>query len=362
MLGFLLLQGGSCTKSATPHDEILEPIDCLTENPIDRGDRSLGLDLLDLTEIGDFDENMQLARELHADFLALHLSWTSIETGINQYEDPGSALALLAHYARNSNMKFSITVKPIDATGKTIPPDLEKIRFNDPRMAIRFMKVIDFIVSAVEPQLILSLQIGNEVDLYDTSQEHDEFWLDYGVFLADLQSSIRQKYSDLKIGVTATHPGLIKSPKTFQKLAENVEILGVTYYPLQSNFDVKSPDIVFSDLDNLMSKYDNQTIYLQEIGYQTSSDNHSSEGMQAEFFCNFFKAWDDHYDRIKVANIVRLNDLSPEAAIESGSAYQLHTKPFFEYLRTLGTRSYEGHGSNKKTFDVIKNNLIQRRW
>jgi hypothetical protein len=140
----------SCTNE--PIDPVNE-FSCEIQNPISKGSRIIGLDLLDFTESNTFDQNISLATELGIEFIALHLTWSSIETSANNYEDPFSALELLSQYAQNNNLKFSLTISPIDIPGKTVPADLENTRFSDTEMIIRFESLVDFIIICINNKI-----------------------------------------------------------------------------------------------------------------------------------------------------------------------------------------------------------------
>ncbi len=340
----------------------LSTFTCANDNPTAKNNRVVGIDLLNLTKSNSFEDNLALASELGVEFIALHVLWASLEPSAHTFTDPGNALELLSQTAVASNLKFSLTIRPIDLVGKTVPSDLNTVRFNDPEMIARFKSLIDFVFTKVDPSVLLNLQIGNEIDGYDTSSEHPDFWLDYGVFLNETTSYIHTTNPEVKVGFTGTLHGLLAQPSVFNILAENVDILGVTYYPIESSFDVQNPSAVFGDFDNLVTTYGNTPIYLQEVGYQTSTQNNSTEAKQAEFYCNFFQSWDQHANNIKSANIVRLNDISLEGATASASPYGISSDSFIEYLRTLGLRTYDDKGGNKQAFDVVKSSLEARGW
>ncbi len=362
---FLIAMAGSlfsCSKDNSNGPEVPNGFVCGIDSPVSKGDRMIGIDLLNLTESNTFDDNINLAAQLGMEFIGLHITWTSIESSANTFTDPGDALFLLSQVAIDNNLKFSLTIRPIDITGKTVPPDLNDLRFNENQMIERFKSLIDFVFTKVAPSVLLNLQIGNEIDGFDTTNEDPSFWTDYGIFLKEITAYIHSNYPTVIVGFTGTFNGLLAQPTRFNDLLENVDILGVTYYPLKSNFDVKEPSVVFADFDNLVAAYKNAPIYLQEVGYQTSPQNNSSEAKQAEFYCNFFKAWDEHLSRIKTANIVRMNDLSMEEAAISAGPYGISGNSFIEYLRTLGIRTFGNKGTNKQTFEVIKNNLQLRGW
>lgn len=356
---FISLIFFSCKKEET--DTASENFECITDNSIAKSNRNIGIDLLDLSQSNSFEDNILLAKELGVEFIALHMPWSSIESSPNNFIDPFDAIFLLGKVAAENDMKFSLTIRPIDLVGKTVPSDLENMRFNSMEMIDRFKAVTDFIFTKVDPSVLLNFQIGNEIDGYDTSNEHSDFWSDYGEFINAISNHIHSINPNLKVGFTGTFSGLMENQNTFKTLLENVDILGVTYYPIKSNFDVKDPSVVFEDFNDLVNSF-NKTIYLQEVGYQSGALNNSDEEKQAEFFCNFFKAWDTHADKIKSANILRLNDLSKIGATESAGPYGISNPEFIEYLRTLGVRTFDGKGKEKKAFEVIKNNLRERGW
>lgn len=353
----------SCTNDDNSNN-VIEPteFECSIENAEPKGERKVGIDLLNVTETGPFENNIDIAKDMGIEFLTLHTTWADIEPSPQNYVDPFDVLYLISSTAANNNFKLNLTVRPIDLTGKTVPADLNSTRFNDSLMTSRFTSMLDFVFGIVDKDLVLNLQIGNEIDGYNTGNEHPDFWSDYGAFLFEVKEYVHQNYPNIKVGYTATLHGLNNNPTLFSALNTAVDIMGVTYYPLKSNFDVEDPDIVFKDINDLIANYPTKPIYLQEIGYQSSQSNNSSEEKQAKFYCHFFEVWDNHKSSIKAVNFLRMNDLSLESAEMSAIPYGLTDTGFIEYLRTLGIRSYDGNGQNKPAFDVIKKNLEARNW
>jgi len=361
----------SQTDSDISNDEIADSdnpaskITCLNSfEP--KGDRLLGMDILNSAESGSFEADFEKASEFGIEFTGLHLLWDQIETSPESYTDPGDALSAFSSFCSQNGIKLGLTVRPIDLTGKTVPSDLLSTRFNTELMKSRFKSVIDFIFSKIEYKLLTSLQIGNEIDGYDTSSEHAEFWSDYGDFLYEMKAYTEKTYPGLKIGFTVTLGGVIsgthKSSGVFEALSEAVHLVGVTYYPLNGDFTVMEPSVVDSHFEAITSKFSGKTIYLQEVGYQTSSECNSSEEKQAEFICNVFTAWDKFRENIKLIEFVRLNDVSLEAAEELAGPYGLSDKKFIEYLRTLGLRTYDGNGNDKKGLSILKESAALRGW
>lgn len=363
----LILSLASCSADGPKGTDsgIIEPTSC-NSSPIAKGTRLLGIDLLDINETGSFDNNLSKAEEFRYEFVALHVAWTSIETQKETYEDPGNSLTLLNDVVNNNDLKFSLTIRPIDITGKTVPSDLATTRFNDPEMIQRFKNLLDFVLTRVSYQRLTSLQVGNEIDGYNTSLEDPEFWSDYGIFLTQINAYLDASYPGLKMGYTGTFHGMTKGPLkelgVFTALATAVDILGVTYYPINSDFSVMSPDVINNDLNTLIAEFPSSTIYLQEVGYQTSETNQSSNIKQSQFVCDFFSAWDDHTEAIQLVNWVRLNDVSATYAQELAGPYDINGEGFTEYLRTLGLRTYDGEGTDKEAFGTLVKEATKRGW
>lgn len=332
------------------------------ESIIPKGDRLVGLDLLDLTENGTFDDNLSIANDLGIDYLALHLPWSSIETSPGNYTDPGDALSLLNQVSVANNFKFSLTIRPIDLTGKTVPSDLNTTRFNDTLMMNRFKSLLDFVFTKMPTTTLLNLQIGNEIDGYDTSSEPASFWTDYGVFLQEMTNYVHTIDSNVKVGFTGTLYGMSLQANTFRNLQANVDILGVTYYPIKANFDVKDPAVVPIEVNDFLSNVAVKPVFFQEIGYQTSSTNNSSTTQQADFYTQFFTQWDRSISQIQAVNMVRLNDVSLTTAQNLATPFGIADHAFVEYLRTLGLRNHNGSGTDKVALSRVKQLLEDRGW
>ena len=269
-------------------------------------------------------------------------------------------------------MKFSLTIRPIDLTGKTVPADLANDptntdRFNSANMINRFNALVDYVFTIIDENNLTSLQVGNEIDHYNTSGEHANFWSDYGSFLGGIKSHLAANHPGVKLGTTITLKGALSGTLhglgVWSAYANLLDVLGITYYPLDDSFNVNSPTAPLVDLQQLNDEYagNSALLYLQEIGYQTSATNASSASKQAEFFCNFFQAWDSYRAKMPFANIVRLIDISAADSVAMAGPYGgAGNFPFTEYLRTLGLRHYESTGTDKEAFGIIKSEMVKR--
>lgn len=134
----------------------------------------------------------------------------------------------------------------------------------------------------------------------------------------------------------------------------------VNYYPINSDFSVKDPSVVQTDIDELTSIYSGKIIFITETGYPSSSALGSSEEKQKEFIREIFKAWDKHKSQIKLINFVWLHDLSKSEVDLFTKYYGISTQGFREFLRTLGLRTYSG--KDKQAFIALKAEAKARGW
>lgn len=348
--------GASASSTSATTGTGPEPWSC--EGPVTpAGARALGFDILNATETGSFGEDRERAAAWGGTFMDLHVNWTQVETEPGVLADYGDTLATIASVAEAEGLRVSLTLRPIDLSGKSVPSDLEDVRFDDPAFVARFQAFVDFVLGILPPSHLVGLEIGNEIDGYDTSAEPPEFWSDYGAFLFAMNGYVDEAYPGLAVGFTGTLPGLtegsLRDQGVFRALAEAVDQVGVTYYPLADDFAPGDPERVFDDLDRLTAEFGDKALALKEIGYHTPSGRPDAELDQARFFCNAFRAWDQH-PSIRTMTIVRMNDLSEEAARELAEPYGVDSTGFYDYLRTLGLRTYPGSGTDKPAADAVR--------
>jgi hypothetical protein len=216
--------------------------------------------------------------------------------------------------------------------------------------------------------VVLSLQIGNEIDGYGYAAEPTTFWSDYGVFLDNQTRHVHAAYPGVQTGFTGTFHGLVQAGTlrdlgVWRALARVVDVVGITYYPQSLDFAVRDPRAPHADFAAMVAEFPNASrIFLQEVGYQTSATCNSTPAKQAAFFCNVFAAWDAHADRIGAINIVRLRDLSTAQASVEARAYSLATPAFLAFLETLGLTSFVAAGDAKPAVDVIQRSARLRGW
>ncbi|MBL6447197.1 hypothetical protein JMN32_12820 [Fulvivirga sp. 29W222] len=112
---YLLLFLISIISCSSDDGESPQSTECIATS-IPKRNRLIGMDLLDETSSSDFFNNFALSQEAGIDFIGVHLLWTSLEPQPMTYEDPFGSLASFNSFIEANNLKFWLTIRPIDLT------------------------------------------------------------------------------------------------------------------------------------------------------------------------------------------------------------------------------------------------------
>jgi len=329
-------------------------------DPSPKGDRILELDA-NAPENEDFNQTIFLARELGAESIRLSVYWDDIEINQGVYNPDPNWLAIANQYYSAQNLAISLTISVLDTTETRLPDDLDRISFSDPVMLERFIGLLEYIKTQLVDVKLVYLAIGNEID--GVLGSDPVAWEEYRDFFEPAAEYARELWPNLPVSTKVTYDGLAGSMmENAQDMYRNSDVVMTTYYPLNSDFTVKDPDVILNDFQTLADLFPKKEIQITEIGYPTSADNNSSPEKQAEFIHNMFQAWDDHHDQITLISYSWLSDLSPSAVSELETYYGLSGKEFSEFLRTLGLRTYPDSGENKTGFDIFQTEANLRGW
>tara|TARA_Y100000310_G_scaffold109337_1_gene107776 strand:+ start:206 stop:1258 length:1053 start_codon:yes stop_codon:yes gene_type:complete len=314
---------------------------------IDLGNDILfGITVTETTGI-DFNEAFNLAKDVGLDVVGLPLAWDEIETSPKNYGNVFLGIANI--YYPSQNTKLFLVVSPIDTNNLRIPSDLQGKDFDDPEVISRFNSMMDYVLEELNAVELVSVSIGNEIDIY--LGQNQEEWAQYEEFLKQTSSHIKSK-KNIKTGAKATFKGLTKTNiNELKNINNNLDVVMVTYYPLNPDFSVQDPSVVSGDINKLISSY-NKEIQILEAGYPSSSSLGSSETKQAEFVLELFKISNINKDKIKVINLEWLHDKSSSEVNSFASYYGIPNKNFKEYLGSLGLRT--ASGKDKKVFASLK--------
>lgn len=371
-LNFLFLGCSNSDSTPTPPTPVFE----CNGTPVSKGLRQFGMDILDVPSVGSYSDSFASLKEIGGTFQTFHTTWNALEAGgsgatSGVFSDPGNALAALNALAVSDGIKVTLRIHPIDVPGKFVPSDLSSVRFNHANMQTRFQNLLNFVFTKISPANVTRLIVGNEADGFDPGSDTN-FWLDYPAFLFNLNVWLNSNYPTIELGFTLTAAGATDTTKILASSsgqrsidvlgdsgwAQSVDFVGITYYPLDSQFQLQSNNLVSTMFQNIVS-FTNKTIHIEEIGYSSSNTNLGTESLQSEFFCEVLKAWDLHSSRIPSLAVLRMVDKSRADAESVATTYGLSgNENFIEYIRTLGVRTNDNQP--KQAFNLLAEELEKR--
>jgi hypothetical protein len=387
LLSFSFIVGFGCAKTSsdTPAPSVPDSTngggsvdtEFICNGPkVAKGGRQFGMDILDAPSVGSYYDNLSNLKAVGAQFQTLHLSWRDIESAGNGsasgvFSDPYNAMSTFNSLAISDGIKVTLRIHPVDVVGKLVPSDLSAVRFNSANMQTRARAMLDYVFTRISPANITRIVVGNEVDGFNPGADTN-FWLDYAGFLYNLNIYLDANYPTVQIGFVATANAVTDPTKTLassggQRVvdvlgdggwAAAVDFVGITYYPLNSSSQMK-PNSSVAGLFNSLVSFTSKPIHIEEVGYSSSASTSGSEALQAEFFCEVFKAWDTHASRIPSLAVLRMIDKSRADAETVAADYQLPgNESFIEYIRTLGVRTHDNKA--KQSYALIKSELEKR--
>lgn len=335
-----------------------------------KGNRMLAWQI-DLAENNNYDSAFVYGYDACMESVHLFTKWTDIEsdTGVYNASHINGFLDIVNIYYPAWNVEVELQIAPTNTGVKEVPSELMNLPFNHPSVITRFKILLDSVFAHIPNVTLSALNIGNESDVnFGTDvNQYNEF----KAFLDSVSSHAKTLYfnlhgTDLKVGTTFTHHGLVSNPisSLCQSVNDGLDIVSVTYYPLNGDFTMKPPSVVSIDFGELVSEYPDTTqpIYFVECGYASSTLCNSSETLQADFWTEVFNAWDSYQANIKYITVFKSTDWSTEIVNQLGQYYGLQDTIFKEFLRTLGVRTWHDDGTNKEAYNRIKCELDSRNW
>ncbi len=121
-LVLLILSSIACLGSTGSKTSPADPAIPASADPLPRGDRILELDA-NASENGDFDEAIDLARELGAESIRLSVYWDDIEIEPGIYQPDPNWLAIANQYYSAQDLAISLTISVLDTTEIRLPAE-----------------------------------------------------------------------------------------------------------------------------------------------------------------------------------------------------------------------------------------------
>jgi len=327
---------------------------------LSKGQRVLSLDLTEPAS-NNFDDVVARAKAVGAEATSLSLFWDDLETSPGSYQPNPNFLAIADLYYPAQGLALNLEINPVDTTQLRLPPDLVGTNWDDPALQARFRSLLDWVATEVPNLRLISLSLGNEVDIFLGNDA--AAWAGYTQFFQNAAAHAHTLFPGIPVGVKTTHAALFGPGAALTKaLHAGADGVFLTYYPLRPDSTVLPPSVVRRDLERILRRFPNKQIYLLETGYPSGALCNSDEAKQAAFVRAMFRVWDRYRDRIPVIEFVWMHDISPSALQFYEAYYGISDPVFLEYLGTLGLRNYAGSGSDKLGFQALCSEAHLRGW
>lgn len=230
-------------------------------------------------------------------------------------------------------------LKCIDTNVKSVPQKFLTNKFDDPAFVQNYEAMLEKLIPAI-PKNVSAIAIGNEVDIY--LSEHPTELPGYLSLVRSTRSMLRGAGIKAPVGVITTFEGLQKRAALVKQLHSNFDAVFMTYYPINSMFEVMPVSEVPGHFDKMVAAAEGKPLYLTEIGIPASELCKSSEDIQASFVTAVFGQVKKHQAKIPFANYFMQSDF-PDIMLDMFEQYySLKDDRFRAYLGSLGLRKSDG--------------------
>lgn len=297
-----------------------------------------------------YDSCYKVGQTLGMSQVGLFQTWAAIETSPMNYNLTVFDIANLYYPA--AGMPIDLTITPINTNVLETPSDLTSTAFSSTVMISRFNRLLDSVKAHIPNVTLTSLVIGSEHDVYFGS--NTTLWNNYTVFYNSVMAHAKILWPGLKVSTELTFNGITTYTSQAQTLNLNSDYIGVSYYPLNTNFTVKSPTVIPGDFASLVALYPSTKICFYQYGYPSSATCNSSDALQAQFITQTFQTWDNYAGNVRMIDFTWLHDLDPAYVNTLSTYYGISNPAFLEYLRTIGFRNWNGNGSDKPALNELR--------
>ncbi len=303
-----------------------------------------------------YDSCFAIGKKLGMTQTGLFQVWASIETSPLTYNF--TIFDIANSYYPAQNIAIDLTLAPIATNVLEVPSDLTTISFSSIVMINRFKRLLDSINTHIPNITLSSLVIGSEHDVYLGSNTAK--WNEYTIFYNAASAYAKTIWPGLKVATELTFDGIVNQNSFAQTLNTSSDYIGVSYYPLNSNFTVKPVSAIPIDFTTLVGLYPSKPLCFYQYGYPSSSTCNSSDLQQSQFISQTFTSWDTYASQIKLIDFTWLHDLSPSTVAYYSTYYGISNPVFLEYLRTLGLRTWGSIGTDKLALHELQCQAKQR--
>lgn len=325
--------------------------------PVPKGDRILAMDV---NGAGDsYEAAFKQAKSVGIQAVTLNLNWDEQELSPGKYQTEPSWLKVANEFYPPRQTAVILILRPVDTNGPHLPLDLKGKRWNDPDVISRFNLWVDHVFESIPNLDVTVLGIGNEIDL----GLGDNQWEDYAQFYQEVVTHAMHKRARLKVGTVATVEGLLRRRRSeLQNINQRSDYILATYYPLQPDYAIKSPAAIEEELEQLLDLASDRMIFFTEMGCPSSPSVGSSLQRQAEFINDIFYWWDANAGHVAGISFSCFANRSPSEASQLSEYYRVESKPFSDFLQSLGLCYLDQFFKPKPAFGVLRQKALERGW
>jgi hypothetical protein len=280
----------------------------------------------------------KLAVESGITFHYLSPKWNEMEPSADRYDfsDVDRQVALAA----DAQLPLALNVRIVDTNNRSMPKAYEGWSFSDPRTADKLKGLLRTLGPRVRGR-VRWIAIGNEVDAYFGS--HTKEIDDYALLMQRVLDTVHEAFPRALFSVNFQFISAGDIRSRYRALAGLLDYYSFTYYPLNADFSMRSPDVAAEDIDRMTQVAGERKVFIQEVGYATAERLHSSEDKQSQFVQNVMNAIDHRRARIMAANFLFMSDFPDGLVNDFAKYYRLPNSDNFKaYLATLGLRDKQG--------------------
>jgi hypothetical protein len=284
-------------------------------------------------------EAVEAVRRTGATFFELPLSWSAAEPAPHRYAL--DELARTARLLRQSGATLQLDLLLVTEAARDVPSDLADAAFDDPRLSLRFGRLLD----ALGPALLdfQALSLGEAADAY-FAERPGELAAYRRLFDGAVQY-LRKKAPHLLVGVTTLAPTESPAPQVAAELHRRSPLLLYIYCPFERDkpFQHRPPAALEKDWTDLLSAAAGRPIGFPVVSYSSASENGSSPERQADFVRRLrrFLARADGR-RLLFARWVDLRDAPPGKDGAPPVAVVLREKNREAFFAHRGLQAYSG--------------------
>lgn len=289
-----------------------------------------------------------------ANFTHVSVRWGDIEPAPQVYDF--SNIARWMGWASEYSLDVALTVRGIDTTTVSMPPDLVGRSVDDPAVIDRFVAMMTAMSGTLNSR-VKWINVGNEADVY--LKDLPSAAPAVQQFLESVVARLSPTFGDRSFGMVFTHAARA-NPEMIAPLIAASQHVAFTYYPLNADMSVRNPSAVSAEIAEVVALAGLKPLLLTEVGFPTSPLLGSSESMQASFVTNFLDALSRSSGKIVAANLFQRNEMPAEIVsylvdyYNSGGLMTAETAARVgAFIGTLGFHTQSG--SMKQAWSVLLN-------